>query len=95
MDTGTASSPTEFPSALFILSELFTTKNVIIILSLTLLILVLYSYIYFKGGQWILKWYGAQKIQQSEKSFLDSIREELSKKAGVSAPDNVAGTRRF
>jgi Zn-dependent protease with chaperone function len=87
MDTGTASSPTEFPSALFILSELFTTKNDIIILSLTLLILVLYSYIYFKGGQWILKWYGAQKIQQSEKAFLYTIVEELSEKVGVSVPE--------
>ena len=87
MGTNAASGSTGFPSAISILSEVFTTGNILVILGITFLILILYSYIFFRGSKWILKWYDAQKIQRSERSLLYSILEELSKKAAIPTPE--------
>ncbi len=87
MDTFEASGSTDLSSILSILSEVFTIRNILFILSLTLLILILYIYIFFRGSRWILKWYGAQKIERNERSLLYSILEDLSKKAGVPTPE--------
>lgn len=83
-----ASGSLKLPSAFSMLSEIFTIGNILIILSIILLILILLSsYIYFRCYRRILKWYGVQKIQRSEKSLLYSILEEISKKAGVEIPE--------
>ena len=87
MGTNAASGSTGFPSAISILSEVFTTGNILVILGITFLILILYSYIFFRGSKWILKWYDAQKIQRSERSLLYLILDELSKKAAIPTPE--------
>ncbi|RXA20917.1 protease HTPX-like protein [Methanosarcina sp. MSH10X1] len=89
MGTFGASGSTEFPSVLaFILEAL--TKNVLVILGLSFLITLLFSYIYFRGSRWILKWYGAQKIQRNERTLLYSTLEELSAKAGIKTPEMLS-----
>jgi heat shock protein HtpX len=90
MDTVAASGPTEFTSVLNILSGLLTTRNILVISGIILLILISYGYIFFRGSRWILKSYGAQKIQRSERSLLYSIMEDLSKKAGVKTPEMLS-----
>lgn len=82
-----ASGSTEVPSVLTILSEVFTTRYIFLMLGITFLILILYIFILFKSSKWILKSYGAQKIQRSERSLLYSILDDLSKKAGVKNPE--------
>ncbi|MDO5839835.1 M48 family metalloprotease [Methanosarcina mazei] len=48
---------------------------------------LLYAYIYFSGSKWILRWYGAQKVQKSEKPLLYSLLEDLSSRAKVNPPE--------
>ncbi|MGB9940449.1 M48 family metalloprotease [Methanosarcina sp.] len=86
MDIFGASGSTEFSPVLAILLEALT-ENILVILGLSFMITLLYSYIYFRGSKWILKWYGAKKIQRSEKAPLYSVLEELSGKAGVKTPE--------
>jgi Zn-dependent protease with chaperone function len=87
MGLAETSGSTEFPSIFNIFLQVFTTRYIFLMLGITLLILFLYSYVFFKSRKWILKWYGAQKIQQSEKASLYSILEELSRKAEVNIPE--------
>ena len=89
MDTFGASGSTEFPSVLAILLEALTA-NILVILSISFLITLLYSYIYFRGSRWILKWYGAEKIQRNERALLYSVLEELSGKAGIKTPEMLS-----
>ena len=89
MGTFGASGSTEFPSVLDILLEALTT-NILVILSISFLITLLYSYIYFRGSRRILKWYGAEKIQQNERALLYSVLEELSGKAGIKTPEMLS-----
>ncbi|BBL65272.1 M48 family metalloprotease [Methanosarcina mazei] len=48
---------------------------------------LLYAYIYFSGSKWILRWYGAQKAQKSEKPVLHSLLKGLSSRAEVNPPE--------
>jgi Zn-dependent protease with chaperone function len=48
---------------------------------------LLYAYIYFSSSKWILRWYGAQKVQRSEKPLLHSLLEELTSRAEVKPPE--------
>ena len=89
MGTFGASGSTEFPSVLAILSEALIA-NILVILSISFVIIILYSYIYFRGSRWILKWYGAEKIQQSERALLYSVLEDLSGKAGIKTPEMLS-----
>lgn len=89
MGTFGASGSTEFPSVLDILLEALTA-NILVILSISFLITLLYSYIYFRGSRRILKWYGAEKIQQNERALLYSVLEELSGKAGIKTPEMLS-----
>lgn len=82
-----ASGSTEFPSVLNILSEIFTTRYLLFMAGIAALTLILYIYIFLRGSKWILKWYGAQKIQRSERSLLYSILEDLSRKGKVRTPE--------
>lgn len=81
-----ASGPTELPSGLAFFLEALT-ENILVILGLSFLITLLYSYVYFRGSRWILKGYGAEKIQRSERAILYSVLEELSGKAGIKMPE--------
>lgn len=82
-----AAGSSEFPSILNIFIKVFTTRYIFLMEGITFLILILYIYIFFKSSKWILKGYGAQKIQRSERSLLYSILEELSRKAEVQTPE--------
>ncbi len=61
----------------------------IILLAIVIVIsgFLLYAYIYFSSSKWILKWYGAQKIQRSEKTLLYSLLENLASRAEVKPPE--------
>ncbi len=50
---------------------------------------LLYAYIYFSGSKWILRWYGAQKAQKSEKPVLHSLLKGLSSRAEVNPPRGI------
>jgi heat shock protein HtpX len=75
-----------FPSVSYFPFELFESKK-IILTGITFLIIVLYMYIYFRSGKWILKCYGAKKIQRNEKAILYSMLENLSTKASIITPE--------
>lgn len=91
MGIDVTSKSIKFSSALSALSEVFKNRSILVLLCITLLmlilILILYVYITNRSSKWILKWYGAQKVQRNERSLLYSILEELSKKAGISTPE--------
>lgn len=61
----------------------------IILLAIVIVIsgFLLYAYIYFSSSKWILKWYGAQKIQRNEKTLLYSLLENLASRAEVKPPE--------
>lgn len=48
---------------------------------------LLYAYVYFSSRKWVLKWYGAQKVQRTEKPLLYSLLENLASRAEVNLPD--------
>jgi heat shock protein HtpX len=87
MGIDVATGSADLSLVLSALSEVFTDRNILFIFCLILLLLILYIYILFRGSRWILKFYGAQQIERSERSLLYSIIEELSKEAGVTTPD--------
>lgn len=74
----------DFSSAL---SGRFTIEIVLFVAVIAILGFLLYAYIYFSSSKWILKWYGSQKIQRSEKPLLYSILEDLSSRAEVQPPE--------
>ncbi|MDD3245953.1 MAG: M48 family metalloprotease [Methanosarcina sp.] len=74
----------DFSSAL---SGWLTIEVILFIAVTAILGFLLYAYIYFSSSKWILKWYGAQKIQKSEKPLLYSILKDLSSRAEVHSPE--------
>jgi Zn-dependent protease with chaperone function len=78
---------TEFLSVSYIPSELLPTRSIFTVVSVVFIILFIHTYVYLQGSKCIIKWYKAQKIQESEKSYLFSILEDLSTKAKVKSPE--------
>ena len=70
-----------------VLSGKLTIEVILFVAVIAILGFLLYAYIYFSSNKWILKWYGAQKIQRSEKPLLYSILEDLSSMAEVKPPE--------
>ncbi|KKG15907.1 protease HTPX-like protein [Methanosarcina sp. 2.H.T.1A.6] len=70
-----------------VLSGKLTIEVILFVAIIAILGFLLYAYIYFSSSKWILKWYGAQKVQRSEKPLLYSILEDLSTRAGVQPPE--------
>lgn len=78
------------PESLNFLSALSGEGAIEIILLIAIIAILgflLYAYIYFSSSKWVLKWYGAQKVQKSEKPLLYSLLEDLASRAEVKSPD--------
>lgn len=60
-----------------------TIEIILLVAVIAILGFLLYAYIYFSSSKWILKWYGAKKIQRSEKPVLYSLLDDLSSRAEV------------
>ncbi|MDY9926297.1 M48 family metalloprotease [Methanosarcina sp.] len=75
-----------FSSVFSALSGGITIEVILLIAIIAIIGFLLYAYIYFSSSKWILKWYGAQKIQKSEKPLLYSILDDLASKAEVQPP---------
>lgn len=69
------------------LSEGGTIEIILLVAVIAILGFLLYAYIYFSSSKWILKWYGAQKIQRNEKPLLYSLLDGLSSRVEVNPPD--------
>ena len=69
------------------LSGGFTIEIILFIAIVAILGFLLYAYIYFSSSKWVLKWYGAKKVQKSEKPLLYSILEDLASRTGVQPPE--------
>jgi len=64
-----------------------TIEIILLVAVIAILGFLLYAYIYFSSSKWVLKWYGAKKIQRSEKPMLYSLLEGLSSRADVKLPE--------
>ncbi|MHC1755330.1 MAG: M48 family metalloprotease [Methanosarcina sp.] len=74
----------DFSSAL---SGGLTIEVILLVAVIAIAGFLLYAYIYFSSSKWILKWYGARKIQRSEKPLLYSMLEDLASRAEVQPPE--------
>ena len=64
-----------------------TIEIILLVIVIAIIGFLLYAYIYFTSSKWILKWYGAQKIQKSEKPLLYLLLEDLASRAEVKPPE--------
>ncbi|AKB17603.1 M48 family metalloprotease [Methanosarcina sp. WWM596] len=74
----------DFSSAL---SGGLTIEIILFIVVIAILGFLLYAYIYFSSSKRVLKWYGAEKVEKSEKALLYSLLEDLTSKAKVKPPE--------